>query len=42
MAQNENARGEAELRAARSDQRGLLWAVGIFSVFVNLLLLTGP
>ena len=42
MAQNENARGAAELRAARSDQRGLLWSVGIFSVFVNLLLLTGP
>ena len=42
MAQNENARGEAELRAARSDQRSLLWAVAIFSVFVNLLLLTGP
>ena len=42
MAQNENARGAAELRAARSDQRGLLWAVAIFSVFVNLLLLTGP
>ena len=42
MAQNENARGEAELRAARSDQRGLLWSVGLFSVFVNLLLLTGP
>ena len=42
MAQNDNARGEAELRAARSDQRSLLWAVAIFSVFVNLLLLTGP
>ena len=42
MAQNENARGAAELRAARSDQRSLLWAVAIFSVFVNLLLLTGP
>ena len=42
MAQNDNARGEAELRAARSDQRGLLWAVGLFSIFVNLLLLTGP
>ena len=42
MAQNENARGEAELRAARSDQRALLWTVGLFSVFVNLLLLTGP
>ncbi len=42
MAQQDNRRGEAELRAARSDQRGLLWAVGLFSVFVNLLLLTGP
>lgn len=42
MAQNDNARGGAELRAARSDQRGLLWAVGLFSIFVNLLLLTGP
>lgn len=42
MAQPDNRRGEAELRAARSDQRGLLWAVGLFSLFVNLLLLTGP
>ena len=42
MAQNDNARGGAELRTARSDQRGLLWAVGLFSIFVNLLLLTGP
>ena len=41
-AQTDNRRGEAELRAARSDQRGLLWAVGLFSLFVNILLLTGP
>ncbi len=42
MGQSEYRRGAAELRAARSGQRGLLWAVGLFSVFVNLLLLTGP
>lgn len=42
MSQNEFSRGYAELRAARSNQRGLLWAVGIFSTLVNLLLLTGP
>ncbi len=34
-------KGAGELRAARSDQRKLLWAVGLFSVFVNLLQLTG-
>lgn len=42
MTQDPNARGGAELRAARSAQTNLLWSVGIFSVFVNLLLLTGP
>lgn len=42
MSQNEFGRGYAELRAARSDQRGLFWAVGIFSTLVNMLLLTGP
>ena len=41
MVQHENRRGEAELRAARSDQKGLLWSVGLFSVFVNLLQLSG-
>lgn len=41
MSQMDNSRGEAELRAARYDQRGLLWSVGIFSVFANLLQLTG-
>lgn len=41
MAQNEFRRGEVELRAARSDQRGLLWSVGLFSIFANILQLTG-
>lgn len=41
MSQLDNRRGEAELRAARSDQRGLLWSVGLFSIFANLLQLTG-
>ncbi len=34
--------GYAELRAARRSNRSLYWAVGIFSVFSNLLMLTGP
>ena len=34
--------GLSELRAARQRNRGLFWAVGIFSLFVNLLMLTGP
>ncbi len=34
--------GLEELREARRDARGLFWAVGLFSVFVNLLMLTGP
>ena len=35
-------RGRAELRAARDESRGLFLAVLVFSVFVNLLMLTGP
>jgi ATP-binding cassette subfamily C protein len=42
MSQNEFARGYAVLKAARADHRKLFWAVGIFSVLVNLLMLTGP
>ena len=34
--------GLAELRAARRDSNGLLFAVFVFSVVVNMLLLTGP
>ncbi|MDQ2090632.1 type I secretion system permease/ATPase [Marimonas arenosa] len=34
--------GLTELRAARRESRGLYWAVGLFGVFVNLLMLTGP
>lgn len=36
------ARGLAELRAARAESRGLLVAVAVFSLAVNLLMLTGP
>jgi len=36
------AAGRAELRDARKESRGLYWFVAIFSVFVNLLMLTGP
>ncbi|WP_101068389.1 type I secretion system permease/ATPase [Roseovarius salinarum] len=35
-------RGHTELRAALRASRGLFWFVGIFSFFVNLLMLTGP
>lgn len=42
MQHNEAGNGLAELKAARRKSRGLFWAVGIFSVFVNLLMLTGP
>jgi ATP-binding cassette subfamily C protein len=37
-----SARGAAELRAARAEGRWLLWAVGLFSFFVNMLMLAGP
>lgn len=36
------ARGAMELASARKEQRPLLWAVAVFSVFINLLMLTGP
>lgn len=42
MKQSETAKGLAELRKARGESRGLLWAVALFSAFVNLLMLTGP
>ncbi|MEL7091509.1 MAG: type I secretion system permease/ATPase [Pseudomonadota bacterium] len=34
--------GRVELRKARQESRGLYWAVGLFSLFANLLMLTGP
>ncbi len=34
--------GIQELSAVRAESRRLYWAVGLFSVFVNLLMLTGP
>lgn len=42
MQQINRGNGLAELKAARRTNRSLFWAVGIFSVFVNLLMLTGP
>lgn len=42
MAQSTWARGQEELTAARSGQNGLIAAVVLFSVVVNLLMLTGP
>lgn len=42
MARDATSIGAAELRAARRESRGLFWAVGIFSFFVNMLMLTGP
>ena len=40
--QPSDSRGRAELRAARAESRSLFWAVGLFSFFVNILMLTGP
>ena len=34
--------GYEELRQVRRQSRGLYWFTGIFSFFVNLLMLTGP
>lgn len=42
MSRNPHAKGLEELRAARRRSRGLYWAVGVFSFFANLLMLTGP
>ena len=35
-------KGRAELRRVRAESRWLLWTAALFSVFINLLMLTGP
>ena len=42
MARIDVSPGREELVAARRDERGLFFAVGLFSLFVNLLMLVGP
>ena len=42
MSQKDNQQGRAELRATRAESRSLFATVFVFSVFVNLLMLTGP
>lgn len=42
MADNDTKMGTKELISAHSDQKGLLWATFVFSIFVNALQLTGP
>lgn len=42
MQQKSNENGLEELRSARRESRRLYWAVGIFSFFANMLMLTGP
>lgn len=37
-----NKMGRAELQATRSKSRALYWTVGLFSLFANMLMLTGP
>lgn len=42
MAKSELAAGHAELGEIRRENRTLLWSAGLFSIFINLLMLTGP
>lgn len=42
MSLDKSEAGHDELRAVMKRSRGLFWAVGLFSAFVNLLMLTGP
>ncbi len=42
MQNNVEFKGREELRAARKESRSLYWTVGLFSMFANLLMLTGP
>jgi PrtD family type I secretion system ABC transporter len=42
MTQEQTRQGQHELASVRRRSRGLFWATGVFSVCVNLLMLTGP
>ena len=42
MRQDPLHRGKAELISVRRESRALFWAAFVFSIFVNLLMLTGP
>lgn len=42
MVRQTNENGLKELRAARAEGRAIFWAVGLFSVFANFLMLSGP
>jgi PrtD family type I secretion system ABC transporter len=42
MQRPEIEKGLTELRDARRASRSLFWSAGVFSIFVNLLMLTGP
>jgi len=42
MTQDQTRQGQHELASVRRRSRGLFWATGVFSVCVNLLMLTGP
>lgn len=42
MVRAEFLRGMNELRQARGESAALFWSVALFSVFVNMLMLTGP
>lgn len=42
MSLNRTQKGRDELRSVMRRNRGLFWAVGLFSTFVNILMLTGP
>jgi ATP-binding cassette subfamily C protein len=42
MQRNDRSSGLTELRDARRENRSLFWSVGLFSIFVNILMLTGP
>ena len=42
MAAEYKARGQSELKQFRKQSRTLYWFVALFSIFANLLMLTGP